>query len=175
MISHRKQLLLWVLVCCLFSSQVLSEIDPYPVKASINSSVIGSGMGLETGLIGVHYSHWLTEPAVILNFGFGLEGYSPGVRIPLINAGNYDLFIGTAFLLTPGLLGMISGDDGGLIFSKDSFLWGGGLGLQRWVRKRTDYGFYLSVGMNYWAQLSGSHEGGGEVGFLPEAQIGVIF
>ena len=62
----------WIFVfIAMLNSVVLSaEVNSYPLTPPPNRTAIGPGLGLETGLIGLHYSHWLTEPAIIVNFGF---------------------------------------------------------------------------------------------------------
>jgi len=158
--------------CCIAQT---SEIHTYPIKSTANQTVLGTGLGLESGMIGIRYSHWYREPAVIFNIAFGLEGFTPTLRIPLLGISHYDFYLDMATLLTPGILGAITGQEEGILFSKDTFLIGPGIGIQRWFKQRTDYGFYFSAGLNYWFQITGDHEGGGDIGISPEFQIGVIF
>lgn len=165
---------LLVMLGILFSSSSVSAAQYYPIQPSTNQTVFGTGLGLESGMIGLRFSHWLKEPNVIFNFAFGLEGFSPVFRLPLINAGNYDFYLNLATMFTPGALGKITGDGGGILFSKDTFLYGTGIGIQRWLRESTDYGFYFSAGMTYWLQVTGEHEGG-DIGLSPEFQIGVVY
>ena len=162
---------------CFLSFLITVNASPnlYPVKPSKNEYVVGTGLGLESGLIGVRVSHWFKEPNMILNVAFGLEGFSPVIRLPLVNEGNYDFYFDVASLFTPGALGVITGDDGGILFSRDTFLFGTGFGIQRWLRKQRGYGLYLSAGMTYWVQVIGDHEGGNSIGWSPEFQIGVVY
>jgi len=162
------------LVAMLISTMSFSAPQYYPIQPSNNRTVFGTGLGLESGMLGIRFSHWLKEPNVIFNFAFGLEGFSPVFRFPLVNKGNYDFYLNVATMFTPGALGKISGDGGGLLFSKDTFLYGTGMGIQRWLRERTNYGFYFSAGITYWFQVTGDHEGG-DIGISPEFQIGVVY
>jgi len=163
-----------ILATMLVSTKCFSAFEYYPVQPSKNKTVFGTGLGLESGMIGLRFSHWLKEPNVIFNFAFGLEGFSPVFRFPLVNAGNYDFYLNMATMFTPGALGKITGDGGGILFSKDTFLYGTGIGIQRWLRERTDYGFYVSAGVTYWFQITGDHEGG-DIGLSPEFQIGIVY
>ena len=173
------KLISFILFSVIFINDAFASPDVYPVKPAKNQYVVGVGLGLESGLLGIRVSRWIKEPNIIFNFAFGLEGFSPVVRLPLVNVGNYDLYFDMASLFTPGALGVITGDDGGILFSKDTFLLGGGFGIQRWLRKKNGYGLYLSAGMTYWVQIIGEHEGSGSgdstVGWSPEFQIGVVY
>jgi len=165
----------FALLILLVSTKCFSGPQYFPIQPAKNKTVLGTGVGLETGMLGIRFSHWLEEPNVIFNFAFGLEGFSPVFRFPLVNLGNYDFYLNVATMFTPGALGKISGDGGGLLFSEDTFLYGTGIGIQRWLRKKTNYSFYFSAGMTYWVQVTGEHEGGGDIGLSPELQIGVLY
>lgn len=133
------------------------------------------GAGLSNGMIGFRYSQWLRDPAIIVNAALGLEGWVAGVRLPVQNLSDFDLVIDFSGLFTPGILGMLTDSDGGIIFSDHSALVGAGLGIQRWVKNSRDYSLYIYAGVSYWFQVSGYAEGNDDRLLGPELQLGVSY
>ena len=143
-------LFLLILLPGLGLPQVVSKAKSTPQ----DSNVFALGLGTDTGILGFKYSKWSSNSRLMLGVGVGFEGIIPQVQYPLLEIGSLDLYASSFVWYNPW---------GFLLTSAGSVVVGGGLGIQRWVRKIEGLGLYLNLGASPSFQLLGEHEGGSEM------------